>query len=399
MDEKEKNLNEDLDDCFIENNDLIGQEEEDFEKAFNQIFPKDGIVNEGENEDYHEMECHLYYLKGLANYIQKEESNQILQRMNNDKCLKNCISNKDIIEDKEEKKSIGINQQNISSKNNKNSELFVGENNTKGNVINDGEEKKIETSNIITTDLDKQNKFRVYSLNDFNVFHPGGNVEFFKQIKEKFNDEINNSIKEDIKSISSLRKFKIFKEKNKKSRKKAKEKKKRKEKPDDIRKKIKSRFLKTIKNRVNQMLKNAKSEEYFDFLPQCFICNISKQKNKSIINMTFKELMSQKFFEEEEKKDKSKIIFLQKKTSPDKKKYDNNVRVLEYLEKNEEICKKSNFNVIGNMTFKELFREYLKSEEFEKEIEKLKEEQNNDNYIIEYIIKAYNFINYFSTEK
>ena len=115
--------------------------------------------------------------------------------------------------------------------------------------------------------------------------------------------------------------------------------------------------------------------------------------------MTFKELMSQKFFEEEEKKGKNKIKYLQKKTSPDKKKYDNNVRVLKYLENNEEICKKSNFNVIGNMTFKELFREYLKSEEFEKEIEKLKEEQNNDNYIIEYIIKAYNFINYFSNEK
>jgi hypothetical protein len=392
MDEKEKNLNEDLDDCFIENNDLIGQEEEDFEKAFNQIFLKNGIVNEGEHEDYQEMECHLYYLKGQANYIQKEESNQIIQRMNKDKCLKNYISNKDIIEDKEGKKSIGINQQNNSSKNNKNSELFIGENNTKGYVLNDGEEKKIETNNIITTDLDKQNKFRVYSLNDFNVFHPGGNVEFFKQIKEKFNDEINNSIKEDIKSISTSRKFKIYKEKNKKSRKKTKQKKKRKEKPDDIRKKIKSRFLKTIKNRVNQMLKIAKSEEYFDFLPQCFICNISKQKNKSIINMTFKELMSQKFFEEEEKKDKKKI-------SPDKKKYDNNVRVLKYLENNEEICKKSNFNVLGNMTFKELFREYLKSEEFEKEIEKLKEEQNNDNYIIEYIIKAYNFINYFSNEK
>ena len=392
MNEKEKNLNEDLYDCFIENNDLIGQKEEDFEKAFNQIFLKNGIVNEGEHEDYQEMECHLYYLKGQANYIQKEESNQIIQRMNKDKCLKNYISNKDIIEDKEGKKSIGINQQNNSSKNNKNSELFIGENNTKGYVLNDGEEKKIETNNIITTDLDKQNKFRVYSLNDFNVFHPGGNVEFFKQIKEKFNDEINNSIKEDIKSISTSRKFKIYKEKNKKSRKKTKQKKKRKEKPDDIRKKIKSRFLKTIKNRVNQMLKIAKSEEYFDFLPQCFICNISKQKNKSIINMTFKELMSQKFFEEEEKKDKKKI-------SPDKKKYDNNVRVLKYLENNEEICKKSNFNVLGNMTFKELFREYLKSEEFEKEIEKLKEEQNNDNYIIEYIIKAYNFINYFSNEK
>ena len=100
---------------------MIGQEEEDFEKAFNQIFLKNGIVNEGEHEDYQEMECHLYYLKGQANYIQKEESNQILQRMNKDECLKNYISNKDIIEDKEGKKSIGINQQNNSTKNNKNS--------------------------------------------------------------------------------------------------------------------------------------------------------------------------------------------------------------------------------------------------------------------------------------
>ena len=45
--------------------------------------------------------------------------------------------------------------------------------------------------------------------------------------------------------------------------------------------------MKTIKNRVNQMLKIAKSEEYFDFLPQCFICNISKQKNGRIITSIY----------------------------------------------------------------------------------------------------------------
>ena len=117
--------------------------------------------------------------------------------------------------------------------------------------------------------------------------------------------------------------------------------------------------------------------------------------------MTFKELILKKFFEEEDKKDNNtnNKKLLQRKTNPDKKKYDNNVKVLKYLEENDEICKKSNFNVIGNMTFKDLFKEYLKSEEFEKEIEKLKEEQNNDNYIKDYIIKAFNFINYFSSEE
>ena len=141
------------------------------------------------------------------------------------------------------------------------------------------------------------------------------------------------------------------------------------------------------------MLKIAKSKEFFDFLPQSFICNISKLKNKPIIDMTFKELMSQKFYEDNEKK-KDKL-FLNKKTNPDKKKYENNAKVLKYLEENYEICRKSNFNVIGNMKFKDLFKEYLKSEEFEREIEKLKEEQNSVNYIKDYIIKAYGFINYF----
>ncbi len=49
------------------------------------------------------------------------------------------------------------------------------------------------------------------------------------------------------------------------------------------------------------------------------------------------------------------------------------------------------------MTFREIFNEYLKSDEFEKEVEKLKTEQNNDKYIKDYMIKAYSFINYFSS--
>ena len=399
MEPKGKISNEDLGGLHIENNILIGQGEDDFEAAFNLIFNKKEVINEGEHEDNQTGDCQLYYLNDHTNHIQKEKNNQKFESTNNIFQKNFILEKNNVFEPKEEKNSIDINQRNISSKNNKNLEINFDENKLKANDINNREEKKIEIHTLITSDLDKQNKFRVYSLNDFNVFHPGGNVEFFRQMRESFNEEINHLIKEDIKALSTSRKFKIYKEKNKKTRKKHKEKKKRKEKPDDIRKKIKSRFLKTIKNRVNQMLKIAKSKEFFDFLPQCFICNISKQKNKSVMNMTFKELVSQKFFEDENKKDKSNKILLGKKTNPDKKKYENNMRVLKYLEENEEICKKSNFNVIGNMVFKDLFKEYLKSEEFEREIEKLKEEQNSENYIKEYIIKAYSFINYFSNVK
>ncbi len=374
MDKKEEEFK-------IEKNIPIGQEEEDFESAFNQIFSIKDIMKELQ-EEYHEMETKIYYLKKNENYIQKDGSPDIFQKINCIKEKKEKISSKeDIIDIDEEKNEKDIISQSINSKN---TEIFINKTIT--------ESIKKNEENYLSGDTDKQNKFRVYSINDFNIFHPGGTVEFFKKIKEELNEEINQNVEG-----SKSSKFKILKEKKKKVRKKVKEKKKRKEKPDDIRKKIKTRFLKAIKNRMNQMLKISKSKEFFDFLPQCFICNISKQKNKSIINMKFKELMSYKFYEEENKTDNNNKTMLQKKRSPDQKKYDNNVKVLKYLEKNYDICKKSNFNVIGNMTFREIFNEYLKSDEFEKEVEKLKTEQNNDKYIKDYMIKAYSFINYFSS--
>ena len=53
---------------------------------------------------------------------------------------------------------------------------------------------------------------------------------------------------------------------------------KRKYKPDDIRKKIKARFHKAIKNIINENLKKAGSKYYFSFLPQIFISSISRKK-------------------------------------------------------------------------------------------------------------------------
>ena len=372
-----------------ENNIQIGQEEEDFESAFNQIFvsKKHNIMHEAQ-EDYNDIEK-FFYLKNDDKYIQKDEYNEISKKINYiTNYPKKVISSQEDFIDKDKVNT-------INDMTDKHTNLIDG-NIEMGADINITKEKKSESNIInILTDTDKQNKFRVYSLNDFNIFHPGGNIEYYKQIKEEISEQVFSQLEEDInKPSTTLNKFKIYKERIKKNKRKTKEKKKRKDKPDDVRKKIKARFLKTTKNRINQLLKIAKSKEFFDFLPQCFICNISKLKNKPIIDMTFKELMSQKFYEDEEKK-KDKF-FLNKKTNPDKKKYENNTKVLKYLEDNYEISRKSNFNVIGNMTFKDMFKEYLKSEEFEREIEKLKEEQNNDNYIKDYIIKAYGFINYFS---
>jgi hypothetical protein len=48
------------------------------------------------------------------------------------------------------------------------------------------------------------------------------------------------------------------------------------------------------------------------------------------------------------------------------------------------------------MTVTQMFKEYLKSDEFEKEIVKLEEEEGDDaNYIKDYITKAFGYVNYF----
>ena len=64
------------------------------------------------------------------------------------------------------------------------------------------------------------------------------------------------------------------------------------------------------------------------------------------------------------------------------------------MENNKEISEKSNFNVIKNMKYSQIFDEYLKSYEFEMEIASLKSQKENDKYIRNYIIKARSFIDF-----
>ena len=257
-----------------------------------------------------------------------------------------------------------------------------------------------------------------------------------KQLRDEILQLINKEKKKvDISSLNNnINKFLVTRGKIKNNLRK------RKFKSDDILKKIKSRFLKSLKNSINIKLEIANSQYLFDFLPQCFICSITKKRNDiSILNMTFKEMMSTDFYskynQEEEKEEDTRSKFLMKKRvknkenkkenekpdkkielnpvkkkkknidknqelHPDLKKFNKNLEVIKYLEDNEEISKKVNFEKIKNMKFRELFDEYLKSKEFEDDIMKLKKEDNeSQEYINEYIIKASNFINYFSKSK
>ena len=221
----------------------------------------------------------------------------------------------------------------------------------------------------------------------FNSFFSINNsMKNSKIIEPKFDDELNVIYKNKNEVFKSrnktLDKFKIEHNKLKQ---------KRKYKADDIRKKIKSRFHKSIRNIINENLKKAGSKYFFSFLPQIFISSISRGKNCQTLNLSYKELLKKDFVSDiDEKKYKNKKV--------DISKYKNNLLVLDYLDKNPDICKKSGFDIISNMKYSDLLEEYFKSEEFDNSIMKLREKNEEEYYINEYINKAKNYVKFFSQE-
>ena len=166
-------------------------------------------------------------------------------------------------------------------------------------------------------------------------------------------------------------------------------KKKRKFKPDDIRKKIKARFHKTLKNILNENLKKAGSKELFDFLPQCFIGNVSKRTNSKSFELTYKELLSTNFLVELKKEN-------YKNSKVDLNKLKKNIETLEYLEKHPDICKRSGFDLIKNTKYKDILNIYFTSAQFENSLYQLKAEKESPEYIHEYINKAKTYVSFYS---
>ena len=193
---------------------------------------------------------------------------------------------------------------------------------------------------------------------------------------------INEALNENNKQPDNLFSIKKFKY-SKITKKRLKTIGKRKNSSDLVRKKIKTRFFKYLKNSIKEKLKSAGSKQFFDFLPQTFISNISKKYNISFLNLTLEEIFKRNLCSGRDNK-KSTL-----------EKYRHNLSVLEYLEQNKEVSTKSNFNNIKNMKLYEIYDEYLNSKEFKMEISKLKEQKETDKYIKKYIILAKNLIDDF----
>ena len=184
-------------------------------------------------------------------------------------------------------------------------------------------------------------------------------------------------------NISNFRITKYYLDENGKKKKK----KPRKFKPDDIRKKIKAKFHKIFKNVINSKLKKAGAKKMFDFIPQCFITNISINLNKEAFGLTYEELIGKDYSSKN------------KERNADYEKYNKNLDVLNYLNQNPKIKKLSDFDKISKMKYEDILKAYFASFEFEQTILELFQKKEKIDYIEEYVSKALTYVNFFINNK
>ena len=177
----------------------------------------------------------------------------------------------------------------------------------------------------------------------------------------------------------------------KKEKEKEKEKKSRKYKSDDVRKKIKSKFHKSLKNIINQDLKKVGSKKYFEPFPQSFIANITIKLNKIALNYTYEDLIKIDF--------NSQVLNQKNQTVTNTDKFNINLGVLKYLKKNQKIYSNSLFSKICNMKYSDILKAYFLSSEFEESIIDLHNKKESIEYLEDYINKSLNYIKFFSENK
>ena len=200
----------------------------------------------------------------------------------------------------------------------------------------------------------------------------------------------NNSIK-DNDSISSGKPSNLFIKKSIGSKsveiesflpkKRSKERRPRKDYRDNMRVKIKRSFYRSLRKKLNQILKNSGSKKSFDFFPYKFSSDVNKKRNKYILDITLKEIfLNKKLYKFEDKNGLSKY----------KSNFD--------LVQNEEIKNNEKLQTILNKTFSELYEENINSDDFNiYEINRLKNDKTEDEQYIEtYKILSKNLINFFS---
>ena len=156
----------------------------------------------------------------------------------------------------------------------------------------------------------------------------------------------------------------------------------RKLKPDSLRKKIKARFHKKLKQIINTKLKEVGSKYYLDSLPQSFITNINIAFNKPLLNMTMRELFKKTFGIKA--KDREKIEF--------------NRRTMKFIEETPDINNNSDISDLFDSKYSEIIRKYMGGKYLMEDIERLKLEGEKEDYINRYTYIALHWIEFYENE-
>lgn len=138
-------------------------------------------------------------------------------------------------------------------------------------------------------------------------------------------------------------------------------------KSDSIRKRIKARTHKNLIKIINKKLASAGSNMFFDLFPQPFTADVNILRNKSIFKLSLKNIF--------------KMYFGTK--TKDREKVKTNVQVINYLENNYYFHRKD-LKFLLDSSYEDILKRYLKSVNFEKDIEKLNEEGESQEYINKY---------------
>ena len=160
--------------------------------------------------------------------------------------------------------------------------------------------------------------------------------------------------------------------------------KRRRNKEDDIRRMIGRRFFNDIVlNLINEILKNAGSIISFEKIQQDVVYDLVKKNNKKLLDMSLEQIFT--------KKDLYRGKNLEK--------YNHNLKLINLLKSEEynDIRQSTQIDRILNMKYYDLFQEYITSNEFVEEINRLKNNKMkfDDSYIEKYIYYSLNFINNF----
>ena len=232
-------------------------------------------------------------------------------------------------------------------------------------------EKIVETNEILGKKTKKTNFFQIDYSKSSHFFTPAQDDCYSSKIFTKVLNQLNENENENEKA-----------DKNDRRRSKILSIRRRKENADNIRKRIKAAFLKSLKHTLNEKLKSFGAKKLFTFLPQTFVSDISRKVNNIVLNLSLENILSKNFCKGNVK-------------GPNFDKYLHNCSVLDYLNRNKSICEKSGFEEYKKMNFSQLYQDYFHSREFQLEILKLKGNNENEKYIMKYIEKAWNFLSFY----